>query len=114
GGSMGGMIAYEMARQLMSTGDHVALLGLIDTSAMFRRVHRQLGAARHPLLQRLRARFAGLGPAAMLAALRVSLAARAGRLATRLRAVLARRLGAELPHDVRYAMIESAHMAAYR
>src|SRR5690606_40388120 len=35
GGSMGGMIAYEMAQQLTAAGEEVALLGLIDTSSHF-------------------------------------------------------------------------------
>jgi thioesterase domain-containing protein len=114
GGSMGGMIAYEMARQLASAGDEVALLGLIDTSAMFRQVHRQLARGEVPLLDRLRGRFAGLGVADSARLAGEIVVARSRRLWNALRASLARRVGAELPHDVRYAMIESAHMAAYR
>ncbi|XWN30164.1 MAG: beta-ketoacyl synthase N-terminal-like domain-containing protein [Devosia sp.] len=34
GSSFGGMLAYEIARQLQQAGEHVALLALIDTPAM--------------------------------------------------------------------------------
>ncbi|MDQ8024347.1 MAG: amino acid adenylation domain-containing protein, partial [Moraxellaceae bacterium] len=43
GGSMGGMIAYEMAQQLVAAGERVGLLGLIDTSAEFGVRYREQG-----------------------------------------------------------------------
>src|SRR5258708_37131829 len=46
GFSVGGTIAYEIARQLQESGEAVALLGLIETdTGRYRKIARKAGAA---------------------------------------------------------------------
>ena len=111
GGSMGGMIAYEIAQQLHAAGEKVALLGLIDTPApsppgtpgeappgFWRRLCQRLGA--HP-------------PTAWPSILHRSLRGRIETRRRRRQVALARQLGVELPHSIRYAEIEAEHRVAY-
>ena len=111
GGSMGGIIAYEMAQQLAASGQRVAMLGLIDTSADYgERCRREaLGGWR----AKLRNRMAGRSWRERLAVVRKSLASRKNRLVLRLKMALARRIGAEIPHADRYAGVEAVHRKAY-
>jgi amino acid adenylation domain-containing protein len=114
GGSMGGMIAYEMAQQLTAAGEGVALLGMIDTSSHYGRRLREQAAHPPSAWSRLRARLRGLSPGTALAALvrmpgnRIA-AARSRRLVAELR-----RRGEPLPHELRYAHVEAMHLRAYR
>ncbi|GAA3923150.1 hypothetical protein GCM10022229_16250 [Luteimonas lutimaris] len=114
GGSMGGMIAYEMAQQLTAAGEEVALLGLIDTSSHYGKRLREQAAHPPSAWSRLRARLRGLSPGKALAAL-------ARMPGNRIAAVRGRRLvaqlrerGEPLPHELRYAHVEATHLRAYR
>ncbi|MGH8075188.1 MAG: thioesterase domain-containing protein, partial [Lysobacter sp.] len=111
GGSMGGIIAFEMAQQLVAAGQQVAFLGLIDTSADYgERCRREaLGGWR----TKLRNRVAGRSWRQRWAVLGEALASRKRRLTLRLKTALARRIGAEIPHADRYAGIEAVHRQAY-
>ncbi|MGQ4584033.1 amino acid adenylation domain-containing protein [Lysobacter sp. F60174L2] len=111
GGSMGGIIAFEMAQQLVAAGQQVSFLGLIDTSADYgERCRREaLGGWR----VKLRNRMAGRSWRQRWAVLGAALASRKRRLALRLKTALARRIGAEIPHADRYAGIEAVHRQAY-
>lgn len=113
GGSMGGMVAYEMARQLVAAGDVVGLLALIDTSALYGQHQRQ--SAHVGAWWKLRERLRGKGLLASGRALGEMAGARWRRWRTRRRLAEAhaRHAQAELPHDLRYARIEAAHFRAY-
>lgn len=114
GGSMGGMVAYEMARQLAASGDAVGLLALIDTSALYGLQQRQ--SAHRGAWWKLRERLRGKDLLASGRALGEIAGARWRRWRTRRRLAdaHARDAQAELPHDLRYARIEAAHFRAYR
>jgi thioesterase domain-containing protein len=114
GGSMGGMIAYEMAQQLVAAGERVDMLGLIDTSSHYG--IRLRAEAAHPpsRWQRLRRRLRGLSA---LEALRTIANMPRNRLAAardhRLVGTLRER-GEPVPHALRYADVEATHLRAYR
>ncbi|RYZ69268.1 MAG: hypothetical protein EOP91_15875, partial [Lysobacteraceae bacterium] len=101
GGSMGGIIAYEMAQRLLAAGEKVDFLGLFDTSSGAREGPSKPGPG---LSQRL----AAFGPGRVWR----SVAARTRLAALRLRVMLARIIGAELPHEVRYAEVHRVHYRA--
>ena len=62
GYSMGGMVAYEMTRQLKAEGESVALLALIDAFASPRRLReKSMDRWRRRSAQLAKVRFAGLG-----------------------------------------------------
>ncbi|QSX75473.1 amino acid adenylation domain-containing protein [Lysobacter arenosi] len=114
GGSMGGIIAYEIAQQLVAAGERVGLLGLIDTSAEFglgyrEQAQRGLGAR----VQRLQQRLQGQTFSQRLATISGMVNGRIQARQLRQQAQQARTSGAELPHNVRYAEIEATHMRAY-
>ncbi|MGQ4659062.1 amino acid adenylation domain-containing protein [Lysobacter sp. F6437] len=112
GGSMGGMIAYEMARQLAAAGQEVALLGLFDTSAEYgERCRREAGQG---LLRKVQRRLGGLSWSERVRCIGASLASRRRGLVARLKAYLARRIGAQIPHSERYSGLEAAHLRAYQ
>jgi amino acid adenylation domain-containing protein len=114
GGSMGGMIAYEMAQQLTAAGERVAMLGLIDTSSTYGERLRAQAAQPESRLLRFRRRLQGLSP---LQALRVMANMPRVRLAAardRRRVEDLRRRGEPVPHDLRYADVEVTHLRAYR
>lgn len=99
GGSMGGLIAYEVARQLREQGESIGLLAMMDTRGPGYR-H---GVVRANLPSPVRMILSPLGTVRRtLDALRVS---------------RARRAGQPLPHALRHREIERAHylaLAAYR
>ncbi|HEY0505280.1 MAG TPA: amino acid adenylation domain-containing protein [Lysobacter sp.] len=114
GGSMGGIIAYEMAQQLVAMGESVGLLGLVDTSAEFGIRYRD--EARRGLsarVQRLHRRMQGQSLGERLQTLGGVLNGRLQARQMRQQAQQARETGAELPHNVRYAELEATHMRAY-
>lgn len=113
GGSMGGMIAYEMAQQLAAAGEQVALLGLIDTSSRYGRVVRD--EARRPLARwhRVRQRLQGLSVIAAVQKILGTLRARRQAANARRKVATLRRRGEEVPHDLRYDDLEAAHFRAY-
>ena len=111
GGSMGGIIAFEMAQQLIAAGQKVAFLGLIDTSADYgERCRRE---ALEGWRTKLRNRMAGRSWRQRLAVLGEAVASRKQKLVRRWKASLARRIGAEIPHADRYAGIEAVNRKAY-
>ena len=108
---MGGIIAFEMAQQLIAAGQKVAFLGLIDTSADYgERCRRE---ALEGWRTKLRNRMAGRSWRQRLAVLGEAVASRKQKLVRRWKASLARRIGAEIPHADRYAGIEAVNRKAY-
>lgn len=116
GGSMGGMIAYEMARQLLAGGERVALLALFDTHA------KPPARARDArLASRALAWWGGFADRWRGLSVRASARAAAGNLTARRRARARRRdvarlrkTGSELPHALRYEALEASHQQALR
>lgn len=114
GGSMGGIIAYEMAQQLLAAGETVGMLGLVDTSAEFGIRYRD--EARRGLsarVQRLQRRMQGQSLGERLATLGGVVNSRLRARQMRQQAQQARENGDALPHSVRYAELEATHMRAY-
>ncbi|MGH8212141.1 MAG: alpha/beta fold hydrolase, partial [Rhodanobacteraceae bacterium] len=117
GGSMGGMIAYEMAQQLRAAGEKIALLALFDT---YGPENQQLEIKQEDplslLSRRWRARLqraSGLdvkGKAVMVAN---AIGWRLRRPGDLLRVRWARMRGAALPHELRYREVERVHEKAY-
>ncbi|HZW18378.1 MAG TPA: amino acid adenylation domain-containing protein [Luteimonas sp.] len=114
GGSMGGMIAYEMARQLGEAGEEVAMLALIDTSSHYGRRLREQAAHPPSALQRLRARLRGLSPGQALLAMGRMPGNRLAAARSRRSVADMQRRGEPLPHQLRYAHVEATHLRAYR
>ncbi|MET0893751.1 MAG: alpha/beta fold hydrolase, partial [Pseudoxanthomonas sp.] len=114
GGSMGGMIAYEMAQQLTAVGEEVAMLGLIDTSSSYGERLRIQAAHPASKIQRLRRRLHGLSPWQALRALANMPRVRLAAARDRRRVLELRRSGEPVPHDLRYADVEATHLRAYR
>lgn len=94
GGSMGGKIAYEMARQLHGAGESIGLLAMMDT---YGPGHRYGDAGKFVLT---------------LPHLVTALFARARRCVDALRVRNARTRGRPLPHALRYREIARAHYRA--
>jgi len=103
GGSMGGLISYEVAQQLMAAGEEVAFLGLFDTSS-----GRPEGNAGTVLPSRLTRYLRKLNPRSMAESVR----GRFRRLRLRTQVALARAIGAELPHAIRYDEVHRVHYRA--
>jgi amino acid adenylation domain-containing protein len=99
GGSMGGMVAYEIARQLRKQGESIGLLAMMDTHSP----DLHASAARTRLLAPIRMVLSPFGTARRaLDAFRIS---------------RARASGQPLPHALRHREIERVHhraLAAYR
>jgi len=114
GGSMGGMIAYEMAQQLVAAGEQVAMLGLIDTSSRYGSRVRDEARQRPSRWRKIRQRLQGLSAIEVVQAIAAMLRARRQAAIARRRVEALRRRGEELPHDLRYGDIEAAHFRAYR
>ena len=114
GGSMGGMIAYEMAQQLTAADEEVAFLGLIDTSSHFGNTLRERAAHPPSAWQRLRQRLLGLSPGQAVAALASMPGNRLAAWRSQRRVAALRRRGEPVPHDLRYADLEATHLCAYR
>lgn len=114
GGSMGGIIAYEMAQQLARAGETVGMLGLVDTSAEFGIRYRD--EARRGLsarVQRLHRRMQGQSLGERIATIGGVVNGRLQASRVRQQAQQAREAGEALPHSVRYAELEATHMRAY-
>jgi thioesterase domain-containing protein len=117
GGSMGGMIAYEMACQLRAAGEGVALLALFDTYGPGNRLFEieraggveQMGYRWNDRLYRLRHASAGKRFEMLWSALRW----RVERVSDYLRIMMLRRRGEALPHELRYREIQRCHERAY-
>jgi amino acid adenylation domain-containing protein len=112
GGSMGGVIAYEIARLLRERGEEVQLLAMFDSEMPqwrdsdarnkgWRDLQQWLHAARHH----------GGGLPRKLAA---SVASRTRRFADRMTVRLHRALGKPLPHSVRYRHLQDVSLRANR
>ncbi|MFT4255606.1 MAG: amino acid adenylation domain-containing protein [Pseudoxanthomonas sp.] len=106
GGSMGGLIGYEIAQQLLAAGQQVSFLGLFDTASG--RVGGSGAAGEGG--GRLRHCLSALS----LRRVRDSLASRARMLWLRARVALIRTAGAELPHAIRYDEVHRVHYRAAR
>ncbi len=114
GGSMGGMIAYEMAQQLVAAGERVGLLGLIDTSAEFGiRYREQAGNGLSARVGRLRRRMQGQSLSERLATVSEAVNRHIQARQLRAQAEQARATGEALPHDIRYAELQAVHTRAY-
>jgi len=114
GGSMGGIIAFEMAQQLMAAGETVGMLGLVDTSAEFGiRYRAQAQAGLSGRVQRLHRRMQGQTLGERIATIGDVLNGRMQASKVRQQAQQAREAGEALPHSVRYAELEATHMRAY-
>ncbi|WP_396617094.1 amino acid adenylation domain-containing protein [Lysobacter soli] len=114
GGSMGGIIAFEMAQQLMAAGETVGMLGLVDTSAEFGiRYRAQAQRGFSGRVQRLHRRMQGQTLGERIATLGGVVGGRLQASKLRQQAQQARDAGGELPHNVRYAELEATHMRAY-
>ncbi|MDI9240387.1 amino acid adenylation domain-containing protein [Lysobacter sp. LF1] len=114
GGSMGGIIAFEMAQQLLAAGETVGMLGLVDTSAEFGIRYRdeaQRGLSAR--VQRLHRRMQGQSLGERLATIGGVVNGRLQARQMRQQAQQARESGEALPHNVRYAELEATHMRAY-
>jgi amino acid adenylation domain-containing protein len=114
GGSMGGMIAYEMAQQLIAAGEQVAMLGLIDTSSTYGARLRTAAANPPSRLHRFRQRLRGLSPMEALRAIANMPRSRIVAANARRRVAALREHGEPVPHDLRYADVEATHLRAYR
>ncbi|WP_206859395.1 non-ribosomal peptide synthetase [Lysobacter changpingensis] len=114
GGSMGGIIAFEMAQQLMAAGETVGMLGLIDTSAEFGiRYRAQAQRGFTGRVQRLHRRMQGQTLGERIATIGGVVNGRLQASKLRQQAQQARDAGEALPHSVRYAELEATHMRAY-
>ncbi|BDU16074.1 non-ribosomal peptide synthetase [Lysobacter auxotrophicus] len=114
GGSMGGIIAFEMAQQLVAAGETVAMLGLVDTSAEFGiRYRAQAQSGLSGRVQRLHRRMQGQSLGQRIATIGEVVNGRRHASKLRQQAQQAREAGQALPHSVRYAELEATHMHAY-
>ena len=114
GGSMGGMIAYEMAQQLRAAGEEIAMLGLIDTSSYYGERLRAQAAKPLSHMQRFRQRLRGLSAGEALRAVANMPRVRLAAARDRRRVIALRKSGEPVPHDLRYADVEATHLRAYR
>ncbi|MDZ7632075.1 MAG: SDR family NAD(P)-dependent oxidoreductase [Gemmatimonadaceae bacterium] len=103
GYSGGGVVAFEMARQLMQDGEAIAFLGFIDS---FSPALPQRTLSERVMLHARRA--ARLGPRYMLDTVSRRLGAERGNLRLR----FARQLGRVMPDEYRYDAIGAAWLAA--
>jgi amino acid adenylation domain-containing protein len=111
GGSMGGVIAYEIARLLRERGEDVQLLAMFDSEMPQWRDSDGRRKGWSDLMQWLHAARAAGGLPRKLAA---SVASRGRRVADRLSVRLHRALGRPLPHSVRYRHLQDVSLRANR
>ena len=114
GGSMGGLIAFELAQLLKAAGEQVGFLGLFDTYGPGTVQVTGRGWLPGPV-QRLRERWARVrevDASSRLALLADACARRFDRGYDALRAAWHRSRGSALPHGVRYREIERIHLLA--
>jgi thioesterase domain-containing protein len=116
GGSMGGLIAFEIAQQLMTEGESVAFLGLFDTygpgnSEFELERPGSLGRLRHRWSDRWQ-RARKLDMAGRWQMLSGALTRRIARVRDALLAHWYARRGLALPHALRYRQIERVHLKA--
>jgi amino acid adenylation domain-containing protein len=110
GGSMGGLIAYELAQMLAAQGEQVAFVGLFDTygpGCMTTSPSSRLGHWRERWAQLRR-----LDAVTRRAALVNACARRVERGRDALQHAWCRWRGQALPHDTRYRELERAHWRA--
>jgi len=110
GGSMGGLIAYELAQMLAAQGEQIAFVGLFDTygpGCMTTGPSSTLGHWRERWMQLRR-----LDATTRRAALVNACARRVERGHDALRHAWCRWRGRALPHDTRYRELERAHWRA--
>jgi amino acid adenylation domain-containing protein len=113
GGSMGGAVAFEIARRLRARGERVELLAMFDSEMP---QWRNREAARVPT-RSLRARLGELfdgNAGALLRRISASLSSRRRTLADRTRVSGYRLLRRALPHSVRYRHLERVSLRAYQ
>ncbi|WHZ20157.1 MAG: polyketide synthase module [Rhodanobacteraceae bacterium] len=108
GGSMGGMIAYEIARQMRSQGETIGLLAMFDTYGPSNRQFEVSGRWEKRL-----ARARGLDLQGKLGMLAHALAWRIRHVADIVRIRWFRLRRKTIPHDLRYREIERVHERAY-
>jgi amino acid adenylation domain-containing protein len=111
GGSMGGVIAFEVARRLRARGESVELLAMFDSDMPQRRDALAVGLPPQRLGDRLRG-LLDTPPASLRRRLQASLQSRAQALLDRLRVVGCRMLRRPLPHSIRYRYLERISLLA--
>lgn len=113
GGSMGGVIAFEVARRLRALGQPVELLLMFDSAVpdLLRHAWRH-GPAPAGVLRRMRGA-ALAGPAEFLSRSLASLSSRGGALVDRVKVWNCRRLGRPVPHSLRYRHLEAVNRRAF-
>ena len=114
GGSMGGLIAFEIAQLLTARGERVAFLGLFDTWGPDSNESHE---DRCNYWRERWARVRQLDARKRRSVLSHALAARVGRGRDALQSAWHRWRGTALPHNVRYRELERVHLradAAYR
>jgi amino acid adenylation domain-containing protein len=113
GGSLGGTLAFEMAQQLVRSGEQVALLALFDTAGPTRRAQRRQAHEASASLKRwgryLRRALTFTDAAPLLSALRLRMQGWMDRAVARWHWARSR----PLPHDVRLRVLEAANWVAY-
>ena len=116
GGSMGGLIAFELAQLLVAQGEQIAFLGLFDTYGPGSgSVDADHGGALDRSIARWRDRWKRarvLAPEARRLLLAAALRRRAHRLSDALSAAWHHWRGTALPHGVRYRELERIHLRA--
>ncbi|HET7779473.1 MAG TPA: amino acid adenylation domain-containing protein [Rudaea sp.] len=116
GGSMGGLIAFELAQLLIAQNEEVAFLGLFDTYGLDDGMADY--AARTPLARMFArwndrwARARSADAPARRSMLTEALQRRAFRIGDALRSAWHRWRGTPLPHAVRYRQLERIHLRA--
>jgi len=117
GGSLGGIVALEMAQQLRAVGERVGLLAMFDSwgPTWFSPEHMPKASAR--LSRRIAGHVQRLKREGISEELRLLLRRGWGRIegnAKKLACRVLRATGAELPHNLRYFYVEQANLAALR
>jgi thioesterase domain-containing protein len=109
GGSLGGMIAFEIAHQMQRSGDAVRLLVMFDT------IGPSLSATPTGALGRVGQRLAGrASPKALASAAWRGMRSRGSDFARLLRCRASQLRGVPIGHELRYWYLERAHRAAIR
>jgi thioesterase domain-containing protein len=117
GGSLGGIVALEMAQQLRAEGERMGLLAMFDSwgPTWFSPKHMPRASARFS--RRIAGHVQRLKREGLSEELRLLVRRGWGRLQGNAKKVACRVLratGAELPHNLRYFYVEQANLAALR